>query len=179
MAEVLIQNMRNPNQVVSIMVTIKRTIVSEEGSGGLLWVLEASTNELDTDGNYIQPMKKWLTNKTTLTDDVNELIDSVCAQIPWEYVEDTTPPEVVSHWPLRDARDISPDTIITIGLEEVIPSSGIDLSSITVKVKGFDLTDQVTIKGDRNACSLEVTPGTKFMSAINEDFHNGSEYTPD
>jgi len=170
MAEVLIQNMRNPNQAVSIMVTLKRSVIKEEGSGNLMWILEASTTETDKESNYIAPAKKWLSDKTTLTDDVNELIDQICAQIDWEYVEDTEPPAVVNHWPLSNAQDVSIDTGITINLEEEVPSSGIDLSSIHVKVKGFDLTDQVTIKGDIHACTVTLIPGTKYMSAVNEDF---------
>jgi hypothetical protein len=179
MAEVLVQNMRNPSQTVSIMVTIKRMIIPEEGSGGALWVLEASTNEVNADGDYIAPAKKWLTDKTTLTEDINALIDSICEQIPWEYIEDTEPPKVVTHWPLAGSQAVSPETAITINLEEEIPSSGIDLNSIRVKVKGFDLTDQVTVEGNMNACRVTLVPGTKYMSAQNEDFHNGSEYTPD
>jgi hypothetical protein len=174
MAEVLIQNMRNPSQVIGIMVTIKRSIVFEEGSGQLLWILEASTEELDIDGNYILPVKKWLTDKTTLTDDINDIINQICEKVVWDYVEDTEPPVVVNHWPIRDAQDVPVDTGITINLAEDIPSSGIDLSSICVKIKGFDLTDQVTIKGDMNTCSITLIPGTKYMSAVNEDFQNGS-----
>jgi hypothetical protein len=74
---------------------------------------------------------------------------------------------------------VSPDTDISITLTEEIPSSGIDLNSLQIKVKGFDLTDQVIIKGDIHSSTIKITPGTKYMSAINEDFHNGSEYSPD
>jgi hypothetical protein len=179
MAEVFIQNMRDPGQVVGITITIKRTVVAEAQSGNPMWILEGSTTETDSYGNEIPPVKKWLSNKSTLSEDVRDIIDQLCDAINWTYIEDTTPPSIVSVWPFENATGISVGSDIYITLSEEVPSSGIDLDSIQVKVKGFDLTDQVTIKGNMTSCSVSLTPGTKYQSAINEDFHNGSEYTPD
>jgi hypothetical protein len=179
MAEVFIQNLRDPDQLVAIMVTLRRMIIPEEESGKTLWVLEASTTEIDVNGDDIRPSRKWLSDRSTFTEDVNDLINDLASKINWTYVPDTTPPAVVGVWPLEGMQDVSVDTDIYITLSEETPSSGIDLDSIQVKVKGFDLTDQVTIKGNMSSCSVYLKPGTKYQSAINEDFHNGSEYTPD
>jgi hypothetical protein len=179
MAEVLIQNLRDPDQIAVIMVTLRRMVIPEEGSGKPLWILEASTSEMDVNGDDIPPARKWLSDRSSFTEDVNDLLNELAAKINWTYYPDTTPPAVVGVWPLDGAQSVSVNTDIYISLSEEVPSSGIDLDSIQVKVKGFDLTDQVTIKGNMSSCSVLVTPGTKFQSAINEDFHNGSEYTPD
>lgn len=175
MAEVFIQNLRDPDQRIGIMVTIKRIVIMQEGTGTQMWAIQASTNELDSGGNSIAPVYKWTSNQTTFTDDVNELINTLCQQIDWNYAPDTTPPRVVSHWPMRDDTGIPVTSEIVINIGEDAPSSGLDLSSIRVKIKGFDLTDQVTIKGNINTCSIYLTPGTKYQSAVNEDFANGSE----
>jgi hypothetical protein len=175
MAEVFVQNLRDPSQRIGIMVTIKRMAIRQEGSGTLMWVIEASTKEVDAEGNAIDPVYKWTSNQTTFTDDINDLINTLCKQINWVYYPDDTPPRVLSHWPIVNDTGVPVDSEIVINIAEELPSSGLDLSSIQVKVKGFDLTDQVTIKGNINSCSLYVTPGTKYQSAVNEDFANGSE----
>jgi hypothetical protein len=175
MAEVFVQNLRDPSQRIGIMVTIKRMLVQQEGTGTQLWVIQASTKELDSEGNTITPVYKWTSNQMTFTDDVNELIDSLCKKVNWVYYPDTTPPEVISHWPMSNDTSIPVDSQIVINIGEELPSSGLDLNSIKVKIKGFDLTAQVAIKGNINSCSVYITPGTKYQSAVNEDFTNGSE----
>jgi hypothetical protein len=166
MAEVLIQNMRDPSQQITAVVTLRQMIIPTVDPSNPMWILEASTIEEDEDGDMIEPVRVYLSNHDTLTEDINGLITQLCKKVNWTYVEDTTPPKIVSHWPMKDATDVSVDTEIIINLEEAPPSAGIDLDSIRVKVKGFDLTNQVTIKGDFRSCSLLLTPGTKYKSAL-------------
>lgn len=167
MAEVLVQNMRNPEQAITVMVTLKRLIVKDQGPD-VKWVLEASTDELDAEGELIPSSIKYLSNQDTLTEDINELIEELCSKVDWEYLPDTTPPEVVSHWPLSGATGVSVETDILINLTEEVPSAGIDLNSIKVRVKGYDITDQITVTGDIHACSIQFTPGTKYKPATDD-----------
>jgi len=166
MAEVLIQNMRDPNQQITLVVTLKQAIVSEASPMDPKWVLEASGKELDEDGDPLDPVRMYLSSHDTLTEDINDLITEYCKKVNWTYVADTEPPKIIGHWPLDGAEGVEVITDIIINLTEDPPSSGIDLSSICLKVKGFDLTDQLSIKGDFRSCSVVVTPGTKFKSAI-------------
>lgn len=166
MAEVLVQNMRDPSQQITVVVTLKRVIIPEVNPLDIVWVLEASTNEEDEDGDPILPVKKYVSNHDTLTEDINELITELCGYVDWNYVEDTSPPSLVGHWPIAGATEVPVTTDIIINLSEEAPSAGIDLDSIRVKVKGFDLTDQLDIKGDLRACSIKITPGTKYKSAL-------------
>lgn len=166
MAEVLVQNMRDPSQQITIIVTLKQAIIPEVDPMDPMWVLEASTNELDEDGDSIDPVRKHLSNHDTLTEDINELITDLCKLVDWNDDVDTEPPKIVGIWPTPGLQGVSVETGITVNLTEEPPSSGIDLSSIRLKVKGFDLTDQLTIKGDLRDCSIKVTPGTKYKSAL-------------
>jgi hypothetical protein len=166
MAEVLVQNMRDPNQQITIVVTLKQAIIPTVDPRDPKWILEASTYETDEDGDPIDPVKMYLSNHDTLTEDINDLITELCKGVDWTYVEDTAPPKVVGYWPLSGAEGVPVTTDILINLTEEPPSSGIDLSSIRVKVKGFDLTDQLDIKGDFRSCSVILIPGTKFKSAL-------------
>jgi len=166
MAEVLIQNMRDPSQQITVVVTLRQMVVPSEDPRDPKWVLEASTTEEDEDGDLIEPARIYLSNHDTLTEDINGLITDLCKKVNWTYVVDTEPPRIVSHWPLSGVLGIGVDTEIIINLEETPPSAGIDLDSIRLKVKGFDLTNQVAIKGDFRSCSLRITPGTKYKSAI-------------
>jgi hypothetical protein len=168
MAEVLIQNMRNPEQVITIMVTLKRAIIADLGTGDLYWTLEVSTKQRTADNELIQPIRRYITNRSTFTDDVNEAIDELCRQIPWDYIPDTTPPAVSTHWPFDGAEGVPLDTKITINITELAPSSGIDINTLKVKVKGFDLTNLVEVKGDLSSFSLSVTPDTKYKSSLGE-----------
>jgi hypothetical protein len=158
--------MRDPSQQITVVVTLKQAIIAQVDPSDPKWILEASTNETDEDGDPIEAVKLYLSNNDTLTEDMNGLITQLCAEVNWSYVEDTEPPKIVGHWPLAGSEGVDVSTDIIINLAEDAPSSGIDLSSIHLKVKGFDLTDQLDIKGDFRSCSVTVTPGTKFKSAL-------------
>jgi hypothetical protein len=166
MAEVLIQNMRDPSQQITLVVTLKQAIIPEASPMDPKWILEASSKELDEDGDPIDPAVMYLSDHDTLTEDINDLITEYCKKVSWTYVVDTEPPKIVGHWPLVGAEGVEVTTDIIINLTEDPPSSGIDLSSVRLKVKGFDLTDQLSIKGDFRSCSVVITPGTKFKSSI-------------
>lgn len=169
MAEVLVQNMRDPSQQITVVVTLRRAIVADVDPMDPKWILEASTNETDEDGDPIEAVKKYLSNNDTLTEDINELITDLCKLVDWNEDEDTEPPEVVGVWPVEGLQGVSVETEIIANIREAPPSSGIDLSSIRLKVKGFDLTDQLDIKGDLRECSIRVTPGTKYKSALKKE----------
>jgi hypothetical protein len=158
--------MRDPSQQITIVVTLRQAIIPEVNPMDPKWVLEASTKETDEDGDPIDPVRLYLSNHDTLTEDINDLITELCGYVDWSYVEDTAPPKIVGHWPLAGDQGVEVTTDIIINLTEEPPSSGIDLSSIRLKVKGFDLTDQLSIKGDFRSCSIIVTPGSKFKSAL-------------
>jgi hypothetical protein len=166
MAEVLVQNMRDPNQQITIVVTLRQAIIPEASPMDPKWILEASTKETDEDGDPINPVRMYLSAHDTLTEDINGLITELCKYVDWTEVVDTEPPRVIGHWPLNGAEGIEVTTDILINITEEPPSSGIDLSSICLKVKGFDLTDQLDIKGDLRSCSVTITPGSKFKSAV-------------
>jgi len=169
MAEVIIQNLRNLDQIVSVMVTIRKTIIPEHSGGGTMWIIEASTDEPDANGDLIPPVRLWSSSYDTLTEDINSIINELAQKVNWDYEPDYEPPEIKSHWPISGATGISVDTNIRINITEDAPSAGIDLSSIRVRVKGFDLTSQVSIEGDVRSCSVSLTPGSKYQSAINDD----------
>jgi hypothetical protein len=175
MAETFIQNMRDPSERIGIMVTIKRMVVRQDQTGRQMWMIQASTLATDADGVQIQPVYKWTSNQTTFSDDIQDLIDQINVQVAWNNEPDTTPPEILNTWPLDGATGIPVDTEIRVNIADLAPSSGLDISSIKVKVKGFDLTEHLTINSNINTCSIYLTPGTKYQSAVNEDFANGSE----
>ena len=166
MAEVLIQNMRNPAQHITVVVTLKQVIIPDVDPSGTQWVLSASTTQTDTAGNLIPPVNKYLSSQTTVTDDVTGLLADLCKLIPWDTVVDTTPPQLVGCWPVPGAMGVDVATELIVNIAEPPPSAGIDLSSIRLYVKGFDLTDQLSITGDIQSCAVTVTPGTKYKSAI-------------
>lgn len=166
MAEVIIQNLRYPDQIITAVVTIKREIVYDDDPSKLQWILEASTRAKDANGVRVKPSKLYKSSKETVTKDINDLITDLCKKVDWVHVIDTEPPEVVGQWPLAEEQNVAVDTEIRFTLWEEPPSSGIDLSSIRVKVKGYDLTDRLVINGDMTRCSVSVTPGTKYQSAV-------------
>lgn len=166
MAEVMVQNMRDPNQQITIVVTIRKAVIADVDPMDPQWILEASTYETDENGDPIPAVKKYLSNYNTLTEDINELITDLCKLVDWNDVIDTEAPEVIGVWPTDGLQGVSVETDIIANIRELPPSSGLDLSSIRLKVKGFDLTDQLVIKGDLRDCSISVTPGTKYKSSL-------------
>ena len=166
MAEVLVQNLRNPDQIVTVVITMRKMKIAESGTTQSMWLLQASVNAADANGNLILPVRRWISDSTTLTDDVNDLVSQISAQVDWDYEPDTQPPEVSSCTPAPNETHVDVTASITVNISEDAPSSGIDLDSIQIFVKGFDLTNQMNINGDLRSCSVTVTPGTKFMSAV-------------
>jgi hypothetical protein len=166
MAEVIVQNLRYPTQIITIIVTIKREIVFTDDPSKLQWILEASTKAKDQYGQKVSPSKLYKSYRETLTKDINDLITDLCKKVDWTHIDDHTPPELASRWPYPEEQNIPVNSTIMFNLWEEPPSSGIDFSSIRVKIKGFDLTDKIQITGDMTRCSVSLTPGTKYQSAV-------------
>jgi hypothetical protein len=173
MAEILIHNMRNPDQIVSASITLRRAVIAGEAEnpdmrqeGNMMWILEVSTITLDAEGNLIPPLRKWLSTQDTLSSDIDEMITQLSNLIPWDNPPDTEAPIVVSCWPVPSATQVSVDTSITVNIIDNIPSAGINPDSIRIKVKGFELTNQMQVNRDITSCRITVTPGTRYKSAI-------------
>jgi hypothetical protein len=166
MADIFIQNLRNPDQTITATVTIRRLINQDTTLGHGVWALQITTSQLTTDGSLIPPVIREVISYDDLTSVIGDMINEMSAQVPWDYLADSEPPIIGKHFPTDNDTNVSVETSIQIWISENIPSAGLDLSSIRVKVKGFDLTNQLLVEGDLKSCVVTVTPGTKYQSAV-------------
>ena len=146
MAKYLLRNILNPNKVVGCTITF-RQLVNKGEEGEPVWVVEIRTVEPHKNGGGIPPEFVHLTSLDNLDLAIKEATENIAAKVDWEpLVDDTRAPLITYNTPEDgDVADIYSN--VSFIIEDLIPSAGIDLSSITMTVNGFDVTGELQISG--------------------------------
>jgi len=148
MTDYLLRNSLNPNKVVSCTITF-RQIVNKGEEGEPVWLIEINTVELNKDGDPIPPVYIHYTSELNLDLEIREATEYIASQIDWSPItEDVRPPFVIYSFPStpNEVVDIYSDVVVDI--KDLLPSAGIDVSSVTVTVNGMDVSDEIEFIGD-------------------------------
>ena len=147
MARFLVRNSLNPNKVVRFDVTFEQ-VVTPDVDGNPLWVMEVNTTEPSVSGTDITPEYIHLRTLENLDEEIENVVNNICAQIDWQpTLPDTEGPFVSDYFP-EDLDNVDINSSIFVTVTEALPSAGIDLSSITATLDGFDITSELEIEGD-------------------------------
>lgn len=146
MAEFIVRNSLNPNKAAKLGITY--THLTPKGyEGESMWFLEVATDELDVNGNSINPVFIDDISSRTLDEEIAKAVSLVAAQIDWSpLVTDRWSPTIESMSPATYEVDI--DSSLEIDMKDILPSAGIDLSSINLTINEFDVTNELSITGD-------------------------------
>ena len=167
MADFKIRNPLNPQQLFTVSVTLRQMVlpsVDPSLAGETVWMLEAATLARDCDGNTLNPERTVVRSFDTVDEEINNLVDRISSNICWDYAEDTIAPYIKEYSPEDGDESVSINTTISIslsdGIEREYIATGIDKDSIRLFVKGYDVTDLITINGNLWNYNIEFTPGT-------------------
>ena len=164
MAQFLIRNSLNPQKVVKCGITFEQ-VTPTNYEGEPIWVVELSTDEPHVSGGSIPPEFINLTSLDNLDEEIEKAVEIISAKIDWTPLEvDIRPPFVESCYP--SSYETSIETILKIVLKDVLPSAGIDITSITMTINDFDVTSELELNGDPYEYTLKWKP---FMRVYSEE----------
>jgi len=118
--------------------------------GDQSWILIASTTEPDAAGNPIDPEFVNLVSTGTVHLEIEAALGRIGSQVDWGTIlPDTKPPRLVEITPPLDLTTNVPITSnIVVRLEEPLPAAGIDLSTVSATLNGFDITGDLELRGN-------------------------------
>jgi len=160
MAEFYVKNSLNDSKAVKFNITL-RYFVLLHARGDHKWVLEIGTTHLDKDGNSIPAKKIYLISLDNVDEIIEQAVSEMCESIDWSpFVEDKKPPYVFSYFP--NTQNVGIESSVNIILKEVLPSAGIDLSSLKIILNNgmvnLDITSEAIITGDPYEYELKWSP---------------------
>ena len=162
MATYLLRNTLNPSKVVSCTITF-RQLTNKGDNGEPIWVVEIRTLEPHKNGGDILPVYINYTSSDNLDLAIKEATNEISKQIDWSPLdEDTRAPYISSISPeIGDVVNINSN--LTLNLKELLPSDGIDLSSISININGIDVTNELNISGTPYEYSITWNPPQRIL----------------
>lgn len=168
MADLYVSNSLS-NLTVKFSITL-RYFVLKGAEGDHKWILELGTTHPDINGDDISSIKVNLLSHANLDDVLEESLATLCDQIDWSpLITDNAPPFVSGFSPVGDNVEINSNVYFKI--KELLPSAGIDISSVKVYFQNtdreFDVTSDLIITGDPYEYALEWSPDKRVYSRYN------------
>lgn len=108
-----------------------------------VFVVEVGTRRTDRNGNNIPPIVT-RGSATDLNKAIENAISSLCEVIDWGVdLPDSLPPMVVSYSP-QEGQTVPLQSAIAIRLAEALPSRGINMDSIRLRINGIQVQPIIT-----------------------------------
>jgi hypothetical protein len=160
MAELFVRHSLNSRFTAKLNITVK-SLVPLDNYGEQLYTIEVGTRALDINSNSISPVYVNDILADNLEDAVEEAINTICNQIDWGVLdEDRYGPYLTYFTPTGD--DVPIKSKVVFIIKDDVPSAGIDLANMKVIFNNgevdFDITQELTIKGDPYEYTLEWVP---------------------
>lgn len=166
MAEFWVKNSLNYNKAVKFNITL-RYFVIKGSEGDHRWVLEIGTTYSGASGEDISAAKINGISAEDLDEVIETAVADMCDQIDWSpLVADVDAPYVYSASPTGSGVSLYSDVLLT--LKDILPSAGIDLSSMKITLNNsttdFDITSEVVTEGDPYQYDLKWSPALRIRS---------------
>lgn len=114
------------------------------------WILIAETTEADIHGNKINPEIVNIVTTGTVHLEIEAALGRIGSQVDWGTIqEDTQPPKLIEITPaLNQTTNVPITSNVVFRLQEPLPAAGIDLSTLKVMLNGFDVTNDLELRGN-------------------------------
>ena len=160
MAEILVKHTLNPRKAIKFNLNLSRYALKET-EGDIVWLLEIGTTEPSITGGKIPPKFIHKVTEANIELEINKAVADMCSLVDWQDFDiDRYSPIISKFNPLGLNVPITSKVEFTI-VEEA-PSSGIDLSGMTVVLNNgavdFDITSEVIIQGDPYEYNIQWVP---------------------
>lgn len=159
-----LKNNLAPNgKVVPVTVSLNKEVIfpvagsgfpnlsDPEGDG--IWLLTLATTERDGNGNPIPPEFVNIVSEDTVHLEIEAALGRLGKKVDWgPLATDQRPPELFSITPaLNQTTDVPILSNIIVRLKEPLPSAGIDLSTLNVRLNDFPVISGGTVQPGFNA----------------------------
>lgn len=163
MADFLLRNSLNPSKVIKCTITF-RQLMNKGEDGELVWLVEIGTVETTASGTSIAPVFVHYTSAINLDDAIKEATETIAQQVDWTPLDsDKRPPFVSYNSPENGNQSVSIYSNLVIDVKDLIPTSGIDLSSVEVLINGMDVTSEVEVSGDPFEYRIIWSPAERVL----------------
>lgn len=157
MAYFIVRNSLNPNKAVKFSITLQQQVLKGH-EGEPIWTAEINTLEPSVSGTQLISKYLHLRTLDNFDKEIEKAVSELCEQIDWAPLyNDERAPYVTTYIP-SEIEDVGIDSTVEVVLKESLPSAGIDNSSITVTLNGFDVTSETEITGDPYEYTLKWKP---------------------
>jgi hypothetical protein len=131
--------------------------------GETYWEIHITTTGTDINGDAIE--SSWIDvfdSEETIDEVIGSKLAEICGQIDWSndgdflLEEDRYVPYISYQYPAADQTDVPLHSSITIKVKELLPGEGIDIDTISLKVKGVSVVPSIT--GNPFEYTITYTP---------------------
>jgi len=139
------------SKVVPVTVAVSKEVLApspspafpdfEDPEGDGVWIMSLSTTESDINGDPIPPEFINIVSEDTVHIELEAALGRIGAKIDWGTLRtDARPPVLVELVPpLSQTEDVPITSNIKIKLLEKLPSAGLDLSSLNIRLNDFEI----------------------------------------
>ena len=172
MANFYVTNSLYPDNPQLFTITIKQvvkragepnTVFNRDNRGELYWEACIATTGITATGAPIP--WQWVDVKgseITVHELISNKINEMCSEIDWSQQgtfsiqQDRRSPVVTSQFPTPSQTGVALGSTIEIVLEDFLPSKGIDINTLSLKVKGIEVSP--TVVGNPFKYTISYTP---------------------
>lgn len=162
---VLLKDAKNPNGrlVIPVSVNVRQVDDSNTNDGEVIYVLEFRCGAVDHNGDRIQDVIIDDVSADDVKDQIENGLSIIGSQVPWpNQQEDDYAPRVIEVYPKDDSQDVPINSHIFGTLRDYFPTSGIDPSTIRLRVNGIDVTNEARITGEETEFKFRWVPTIKY-----------------
>ena len=132
--------------------------------GDQQWLLIVATSEPDVDGNDIAPEFVNVVTTGTVYQEITSAMHRLGEQVDWGTLSpDIHAPRIAEFEPpLTNTTNVPITSPILVRLQDPLPATGVDLSTVVLRVNGFDVTSEVEVSGTPFDLTLIYRPTRVF-----------------
>ena len=164
MARILLKHSLAPNElVIPITVNIYQADLKETNDGEVIFILTFDCGAIDSDGNKIDTVVINNVTEETVKKEIQRGLTIIGDQIPWKNLQaDTSPPKIDQISPKYGEENVSIEAHVYGTIRDTFPTTGIDQSTIKLKVNDIDVTDELQIVGADTEYNIRWIPTKKI-----------------
>jgi len=163
MSVILVKNSLNSSMTVRMDVNIHQ-LYKAAGEVNPVWLLGVETTATTVSGFSIRPAFADVVYSADNVDSfIADSISKIASQVDWGELEADSDPPYVSETVPKDIDGSVPiESNVYIDIKDNIPSAGIDLTNLNVKInngtKEFDITNDCSIDGNPFSYTIKWSP---------------------
>lgn len=144
---------------IPVTMDVLQNVDPKHNDGEVFFILFFNTTAISKTGAPVTPVILENVTKTNLHSEVKKALAEIGEQIDWgALAEDVAAPTVTESFPKDGMMEVPLYSNVNVSLKDPSPMSGLDFSTLSLKVNGIDVTPQLSIQGDARSARLSWVP---------------------